>query len=97
MVSVLIDEVLWPSQPLGRDVAGSKDSVNGIRRQQMLDYLQRQYSPRNTVVSVAGNVSHDQVVQAAQRHFGSWRPAPTGESVGATVLPNGERLRVRYK
>ena len=46
LVGVLIDEVLWPDQPLGRDIAGSDDTVKGIHRQQMLDYMARQYVPR---------------------------------------------------
>ncbi len=37
VVSVLIDEIMWPDQPLGRDIAGSDSSVNGIQRQHMVD------------------------------------------------------------
>src|SRR5438477_4908508 len=42
LAGVLIDEVMWPQQPLGRDVAGSRETVEGITRAQMLAYLGRQ-------------------------------------------------------
>jgi predicted Zn-dependent peptidase len=37
LVDLLIDELLWPSHPLGRDTAGSKQSVAAITREAMLD------------------------------------------------------------
>ena len=78
-VDVLIDEVLWPGQPLGWDVAGSEESVQGITREMTLAYLRRQYVPNNAVVSVAGNVTHKDVVDLVERHMGDWqRGIPAG-------------------
>ncbi len=78
-VDVLIDEVLWPEQPLGWDVAGSQASVQRITREMTLAYLRRQYVPNNAVVSVAGNVNHEKVVEQVGRHLGDWeRGIPTG-------------------
>ena len=54
-VAMLIDELLWPNHPLGRDIAGSKESIAKISRDAIVDYLTRQYLPGNTVVSIAGN------------------------------------------
>ena len=48
LVGVLIDEVLWPDQPLGRDIAGSDDTVKGINREQMLDYMRAAVRARRT-------------------------------------------------
>ena len=78
-VDVLIDEVLWPNQPLGWDVAGNEESVRGITREMTLDYLHRQYVPNNAVISVAGNVTHEQVVDLVGGHLGDWdRGIPGG-------------------
>ena len=60
--SMLLDELLWPDQPMGRDIAGSVDSVNAISREAMLEYLNTQYVGSNTVIAVAGNVEHGEVV-----------------------------------
>jgi len=71
-VNMLIDELLWTNHPLGRDIAGSKESVAAITRATMVDYLQRQYQPDNTVVTVAGDIEHQEIVAAANQAFSSW-------------------------
>ena len=60
-VSMLIDSLLWPEQPLGRDIAGSKESVASIGRQAMLAYMGRQYRAGSMVACVAGNVIHEDI------------------------------------
>jgi predicted Zn-dependent peptidase len=96
LVGVLIDEVLWPDQPLGRDIAGSETTVKAIQREHMVDYLKRQYVPANTVLAVAGNVPHEQVVAEAKRlledwenqPFGAWFPAKNGQKAPRVALKN---------
>ena len=79
-VDMLIDELLWPNHPLGRDIAGSKESVAAITRDKMLDYLQAQYLPSKTVISIAGNIQHQETVAAVSQAFSRWtnprQPAP---------------------
>jgi predicted Zn-dependent peptidase len=98
LAGLLIDEVVWPDQPLGRDVGGSVGTVKALDRATMRNYLRQQYVPENTVLAVAGNVAHDQVVQAALKHLGSWRRAPFGTWQPAVdgQHPN-PRVRVRHK
>ena len=71
-VDVLIDELLWPGHPLGRDIAGSKESVAAITRDTMLNYLAGQYQPSNTVVTIAGNIQHQEMVTAVNQAIGNW-------------------------
>jgi len=71
-VNMLIDELLWPRHPLGRDTAGSKESVSAITRETMLNYLNRQYLPGNTVVAIAGNIEHQEAVTAVSQAITLW-------------------------
>jgi len=71
-VNMLIDELLWPNHPMGRDIAGSKESVAAITREVMLDYLARQYLPANTVVTIAGDIQHEEAVNAVRRTADKW-------------------------
>jgi predicted Zn-dependent peptidase len=71
-VELLIDELLWPDQAMGRDVGGTPETVGSISLDSIHNYMQLQYNPANVVVSVAGGVFHDEVVdivQAATRHW----------------------------
>src|SRR4030043_1749711 len=38
-VNMLIDELLWPEQPLGREVTGYKETVSSLTRERLLNYL----------------------------------------------------------
>jgi len=73
-VDLLIDETLWPNQPMGRDVGGSLDSVRSITHEQILDYFRHQYAPGNAVVAVAGDVTHGETVDLLSEAFKEWAP-----------------------
>ena len=96
-VGMLIDELLWPNHPLGRDIAGSKESVTAITRDKMLDYLQGQYLPNKTAVSIAGNIQHQEMVTAVSQAFSDWtkRREPPGYS--AYKEQPSQRLRIETR
>jgi predicted Zn-dependent peptidase len=71
-VNQLIDGLLWPDHPLGRDIAGSKQSVSAITRNLLVDYMNLQYIPANTIISVAGNIEHKKVLNIVDRLLGGW-------------------------
>jgi predicted Zn-dependent peptidase len=72
LVGMILDELLWPDHPLGRDVAGTNKSVEMMSREQMLDYMDSEYSPANTVIAIAGNIEHEQAVQEVNKYLGMW-------------------------
>ncbi len=71
-VSMLIDELMWPGHALGRDIAGSRESVAAITRDMMLDYLSKEYQPGNIVLAIAGDIEHDEVAGAVSRAVAGW-------------------------
>jgi predicted Zn-dependent peptidase len=70
--NLLIDEVMWPNLPLGRDDAGSVETVAQLQRRQMLAYMDAHYRPNSLVMSVAGNIDHGQVLHLVESVFGDW-------------------------
>jgi len=96
-VAMLIDELLWPNHPLGRDIAGSKQSVAGITRDMMLDYLAAQYLPNNTVVTIAGNIQHQEVVTAINQALGNWTNQRTRSEYTAYKEQAAQRLHVETR
>ena len=96
-VDLLLDELLWPDQPLGLDVAGTKESVTGLTHDIIVDYVRHQYVPNNMVVAVAGNVSEDEVVALLEPTLGSMAP---GEPVSWFPAIDGQaapRCSLIYK
>lgn len=96
-VHLLATELIWPDHPLGRDQAGTKDTVAGITRTMIHDYLNRHYQPANAVLAIAGNVEHEKAVQEVRTRLGDWSQKP-----GATYLPMDQeqeesRVRLEHK
>ena len=73
-VNLLIDEAMWPDLPLGRDDAGTLETVAQIQHQHLLEYLNSYYRPNSLVLSIAGNIDHLQVRQLVEDLFGDWQP-----------------------
>ncbi len=71
-VAMLIDELMWPGHPLGRDIAGSKESVTAITRDMILDYLVGYYQPGNTVLAIAGDIQHQEATGLVTQVTAGW-------------------------
>ncbi len=74
-VNLLADETMWPNLPLGRDDAGSIETVSRLPREQMLDYLHTYYRPNTLVISVAGNIDQQRIEHLVNEKFGDWQCA----------------------
>jgi len=60
---------LYGNQPAGWDIAGTKESVLGLSRQDLLRYVERQYVAPHSVLVVAGNIDATEVVRKAGKLF----------------------------
>lgn len=60
-VSKLSAEMLYGTQPAGRDIIGNKKTVSSFTRKHVQSYHQKQYTAKNTVVIIAGNISEKEV------------------------------------
>jgi predicted Zn-dependent peptidase len=61
-VHTLLAEALFPGHPLGREVLGTRETVEAATRDQIAAFFRRWYLPRNLVVVAAGDLDHDRLV-----------------------------------
>ena len=69
----LLSHAVYGDQPLGWSIAGTLETVAGLTRDDMVEHVATWYTPQNSVLSVAGNVTHEQVMELAHRHLAGWR------------------------
>jgi predicted Zn-dependent peptidase len=69
-VHELLDQLLWPDQPLGMSVLGTNETVSKINRDKLLAYKNDHYTPENIVISAAGRMNHKQLVKKIKFKFG---------------------------
>jgi predicted Zn-dependent peptidase len=72
-VHTLLAEALFPGHPLGREVLGTRETVEAATRDEIADFFGRWYLPRNLVVVAAGDVDHDHLADAFAGSLGSVR------------------------
>jgi zinc protease len=63
---------LYPQSPYGRPVQGNEASVKGLDQKSLRAFYERYYRPNRTILSVVGDISHDEIVQALNQAFRSW-------------------------
>ena len=96
-VHVLINQLIWPDHPLGRDIIGTKESVGALDRETLLAHLERHYEPTNCVVSLAGNVEHEEVVEKLSNYLGHWPQREVSSYQPARNDQAQARLHVHYR
>ena len=69
LVHELFSERIWPGHPLGRPILGTRELVQGFSRETILSYFNDEYCPAKVLISVAGNVEHERVVELFERPF----------------------------
>lgn len=92
---VALDEVarlMWDKNALGYRISGTVESVEGITRDMMLDYLKRRYTPKNTVISVAGSFDEDKLIYLCEKYF-SFLQSETEFSLPEVYFVSGEWVR----
>lgn len=72
---LLAEEMLWPNQPLGADIAGTKESVSNMGKGDLLSYMGQTYLPSRIVITISGNITHTEAVEAVKQKMGNWKGA----------------------
>jgi predicted Zn-dependent peptidase len=69
LVHDVIDELVWGDDPVGREIAGTEETVGNITRDSMMDFWRRNYTPDRLVVAAGGDVKHEDVVALTEKYF----------------------------
>jgi len=62
-VQNLFEELMWPGHPLGRDIAGTEQSVSRITRDEILEYANARYRLPHLVIGAAGSLDDEHVAR----------------------------------
>jgi predicted Zn-dependent peptidase len=63
-VQNVFEELIWPGHALGRDIAGTEESVSRLTRDDVLEYADAHYRLPNLVVGVAGSLEEADTVRS---------------------------------
>lgn len=58
--------------PLEAPVLGTRDSIRGLTRDDIMGYWERRYGTSSLVIAAVGNLEHDDIVTMVEERFGEW-------------------------
>jgi predicted Zn-dependent peptidase len=74
----------WSRHPLGRPIIGNRKTIQSFQAEQLRDHHRKYYSPANLLITAAGSLRHDEIVELAQKQFGG---LPAGGSKPRVSAP----------
>ena len=69
----IYEQLLYGDTPMGWDIAGTKDVINSVNRDDFITYMQSLYSPHNMTVVVAGGIDTEGIEALAEKYFGDMK------------------------
>lgn len=96
-VAEIFETLMYGDQPLGWDIAGEKETINRLQRNDLLDYFNGHYFAKNTLVAIAGNINSDQVRGKVEKYFDNIRENKRVEPLETKEDQKEPRLKIEYK
>ncbi len=96
-VQELLNEILWPNQPLGRPLTGTEKTLDYLTRSRLVGYHRENYVARRTLFTAAGRISHRQVLKAVSRIASRFPRGPEPKYVPATASQREPKVRLFAK
>ncbi len=97
LVHLIFDELFFPSHPLGFPISGVEKSVNSITRGELAAYRRSSYGGRNLVITIAGNIRHNDALAEVKKRFGGCKPGRVREFIPAKIRQRSPRVKVEKK
>lgn len=63
------EKLMFGDQPMGWDQIGTVELINSVTQEQFFKYHDELYSTDNTVISVAGNITHEEILELVDKYF----------------------------
>jgi predicted Zn-dependent peptidase len=95
-VGSIYDRLLFDDQPLGWDILGTKETIEGTTRDTFVSYLDAWYRPERIVIGVGGRIG-DGLHDRLEELLGAVEPVETGLPARVELPANGSQVYLHTK
>lgn len=97
-VGEIFEGLLYGGNPLGFDIAGTKETISKFDRNTFVDYIKSLYHPDNSVLIVAGGLKDRQkYLELIKDKFAFWKNSERTKYVTIKESQSKPQILVRYK
>ncbi len=93
LVHELFTQNFFKDHPLGKPILGTKDTVKRFDQEAILADYGRKFVPGNLIISAAGNIKHEHVVDLLRKRFEHLKPGSNGWHDNAPKISSRITLR----
>ena len=76
LIHEIFSSNFWKGHSLGRPILGTRQTIRGFHRDQIDRYYKHYYTPKNILITAAGNLSHQKLARLAADYFGDLKAHP---------------------
>jgi predicted Zn-dependent peptidase len=95
-VGSVYDRLLYDDQPLGWDILGTRETIEGATRDTFSSYLDSWYHPERIVVGIGGRLG-DGLSDRLEELLGDIEPRETGTAATVELPPDGSPVLLHTK
>jgi zinc protease len=90
MASMVFDEILFKGHPYSRPEDGHPETIQRIKRDDLVKFHREYYGPRGMVIAIVGAVTAEEAIRKVKRTLGGWQVKGQKE---APALPEPKLLK----
>ena len=95
-VGNVYDRLLFADQPLGWDILGTRETIEGATRETFTSYLDTWYRPERMVIGIGGRIG-DGLTERLEGLFGNLEQRPTGQPAEVELPPDTSPVLLHTK
>ncbi|MGL4849092.1 MAG: M16 family metallopeptidase [Clostridium sp.] len=69
----LHSSIAFKDTSLERPILGTHETVKSFTREKIVDYIERRYVPKNSVISICGKLEFNEIEDLVTKYFGEWK------------------------
>lgn len=66
-------KAVFGDHPYGRIVIGNAESLDRIKREDLIEFHSSLYAPNNAIMAVVGDITYEEVERLIEKYFSKWR------------------------
>ncbi|UCG79164.1 MAG: insulinase family protein [Nitrospirota bacterium] len=96
IAGVEFGKAVFGEHPYGRPVSGSVESVTVISRSDLVGFHRKYYAPNNSILSVVGDISSDELMDIMKKYFSGWtrRDIPMRPTYEVSVIDSPKIIKI---
>lgn len=96
-VQDLFLELVYGDQPAGWNIAGTREVVRSLAREQFLDYRRKRYVARGTIIVAAGRFALPPLARAVNSHFATLATTEKFDKPAVVEAQTAPKILIKHK